>query len=219
MKQRPARSVGMARVAEILEDTGLLLLSDNTLPSVATIVAGGPIRGSWWGHPKGGEIYRAAAGLEQAGDVVATRLVSGKVTFVHRRLWQALLSVARSAEPWQTRGLSLEAKSLWTLVRRAGTLRIDTLSVSDARRIAKPREAAKELEAKLLLHAEDVHTEKGAHAKRLETWESWASRVAFEVRALSVASAKRRIEASVRRFAGGSPAMPRLPWVRTDARS
>jgi len=30
------------------------------VPSLAEAIAGGPIRGSWWGHPKGREIFRAA---------------------------------------------------------------------------------------------------------------------------------------------------------------
>lgn len=28
------------------------------VPSLAERIAGGPIRGSWWGHPSGHEIYR-----------------------------------------------------------------------------------------------------------------------------------------------------------------
>ena len=29
------------------------------LPNLAEAIAGGAIRGSWWGHPKGKEIFRA----------------------------------------------------------------------------------------------------------------------------------------------------------------
>ncbi len=41
-----------------LERLGLLLLQDKKLPSVATIFAGRPMAGSWWGHPLGQEMFR-----------------------------------------------------------------------------------------------------------------------------------------------------------------
>jgi len=60
------------------------------IPSLAEFIAGEAIRGSWWGHKKGREIFRALAAVHASGDVVATRLVDGKLTLVHRRLWPAL---------------------------------------------------------------------------------------------------------------------------------
>jgi hypothetical protein len=36
---------------------GILLLSDSVLPSLVTLIAEEPVRGSWWGHPKGNLIY------------------------------------------------------------------------------------------------------------------------------------------------------------------
>jgi hypothetical protein len=71
-----------------LERLGLLLLQDKQLPSVATIFAGGPISGSWWSHPRSHEMFWCLATLEEVA--VVTRLVKGKVTYVHRRLWPAL---------------------------------------------------------------------------------------------------------------------------------
>ena len=64
------------------------------LPNLAEFVAGAPIRGSWWGHPKGQEIFRAVNDVVDSGDVLVCRLVDGKVTFVHRRLWPALVRLA-----------------------------------------------------------------------------------------------------------------------------
>lgn len=63
-------------------------------PNLAEFVAGAPIRGSWWGHPKGKAIFAAANFVEDSGDVLVCRLVDGKVTFVHRRLWPALVRLA-----------------------------------------------------------------------------------------------------------------------------
>ena len=64
------------------------------VPSLAEAIAGGPIRGSWWGHPKGREIYRVADAICESPDVLVCKLVDGKVTFIHRRLWPALVKLA-----------------------------------------------------------------------------------------------------------------------------
>jgi hypothetical protein len=78
-----------------LVEHGMLLESARgPLPSVAEIVAGEPIRGSWWAHPKSHTIFDAINRLADSPDVVRTRLVNGKVTLVHRRLWPALVSAA-----------------------------------------------------------------------------------------------------------------------------
>src|SRR5262245_48059619 len=83
-----------ARVLAALAERGLLLLADQRLPSVATLVAGEPVRGSWWGHARGGAIFAVAQRLEAlAPEVVCARLVSGKETYLHRRLWPALVGV------------------------------------------------------------------------------------------------------------------------------
>ena len=64
------------------------------VPSLAETVAGGPIRGSWWAHPKGHEIFRVAEAVSESPDVLVCKLVNGKVTYVHRRLWPALVKLA-----------------------------------------------------------------------------------------------------------------------------
>src|SRR6185295_14106476 len=64
------------------------------VPSLAEAIAGGRIRGSWWGHPKGREIFRAAATITNSPEVLVCKLVEGKVTYVHRRLWPALVKLA-----------------------------------------------------------------------------------------------------------------------------
>jgi hypothetical protein len=68
------------------------------VPSLAEAVAGGPIRGSWWGHPRGKEIFRAADAASESPDVLVCKLVEGKVTFVHRRLWAPLVRLASRFE-------------------------------------------------------------------------------------------------------------------------
>jgi hypothetical protein len=72
----------------------VLAAARGPVPSVAEAVLGGPFRGSWWGHPRGGAIFAALGAIEESPDVLACRLVSGKVTFVHRRVWPALVRLA-----------------------------------------------------------------------------------------------------------------------------
>jgi hypothetical protein len=64
------------------------------VPSFAEHVAGGPIRGSWWAHAHGHEIFALATAVSESGDVLVCKLVDGKVTYVHRRLWPALFKLA-----------------------------------------------------------------------------------------------------------------------------
>jgi hypothetical protein len=64
------------------------------VPALATAVAGGPIRGSWWAHPRSGEIFALTRAVRDSPDVLVCRLVDGKITYVHRRLWPALVRAA-----------------------------------------------------------------------------------------------------------------------------
>jgi hypothetical protein len=64
------------------------------VPNLAEQIAGEPIRGSWWGHSSGHEIFAVLTRVLDSPDVIATRVVDGKVTLVHRRVWPALARVA-----------------------------------------------------------------------------------------------------------------------------
>jgi hypothetical protein len=64
------------------------------LPNLAEAVAGGRIRGSWWGHAKGKEIFWVTRAMRDSADVLVCRLVGRKITYVHKRLWPALVRLA-----------------------------------------------------------------------------------------------------------------------------
>ena len=64
------------------------------VPSLAQHVAGTPIRGSWWSHPRSHEIFALTQSVRSCDDVLVCRLVDGKITYVHRRLWAPLVSAA-----------------------------------------------------------------------------------------------------------------------------
>jgi hypothetical protein len=83
------------RPLEFVRRHGVVLASaKGPVPSVAEAVAGAPIHGSWWSHPKGQEIFRALQEVQASEDVLVCRLVEGKITFVHRDLWPALVKAA-----------------------------------------------------------------------------------------------------------------------------
>jgi len=65
-----------------------------SIPSLAQVAAGEPVRGSWWAHPKGNEIFQLSRAIRRSPDVLVCRLVDGKITYIHRRLWPALVSLA-----------------------------------------------------------------------------------------------------------------------------
>jgi len=94
-----------------VEQQGIVLQSARgPVPSFAEWVAGEKIRGSWWGHSKAHEIFRLAEAVIDSGDVLVCKLVHGKVTYVHRRLWPALVRLASRFKPEQI----AEVKSVHT---------------------------------------------------------------------------------------------------------
>jgi hypothetical protein len=64
------------------------------VPNLVEAIAGEAIRGSWWAHPKGRQIFRVSEAIGASPDVLVCKLLDGKVTYVHRRLWPALVKSA-----------------------------------------------------------------------------------------------------------------------------
>src|SRR6478672_11086794 len=48
----------------------------------------------WWSHPKSHEIFAVTRAVRDSDDILVCRLIKGKITFVHRRLWPALVRAA-----------------------------------------------------------------------------------------------------------------------------
>jgi hypothetical protein len=197
-------------VFRALEDMGLLLLSDSELPSVAGLIAGEPVRGSWWSHPRAHEIFRVSEKLAGHADVTTAKLVANKVTFVHRKLWPALVAVGTSRERWQLEGLSRAGRSFLARIEREGELRTDQIKIAGGKR--NVGDMTRELEKRLLAHANEVHTTSGRHAKVLESWERWAISAGVDVGRLTAKESQTRIEKAAERLAERSDTKPRLPW-------
>lgn len=129
-----------------------------TVTDLASHIAGEQIRGSWWGHPKAQEIYRLLGELLDHPDVLCCKLINGKDTLVHRRLWPALVRVQRERKLWPP--ISSEAKRLLQQVKRKGRMLAS----------GKPR---LELERAMLVVGHNVHTQTGAHKVELIPFEGW----------------------------------------------
>ena len=91
---RPDGPDGRALMAMLRRRGVLLQSARGPVPNVAELVAGEPIRGSWWSHPRSHEIFDAINRLRSSPAVVATRLIDGKITLIHRRIWPALVRLA-----------------------------------------------------------------------------------------------------------------------------
>lgn len=80
---------------EFVRKHGVVLESARgPVPCLAHAIAGEAIGGSWWGHARGQEIFELSRAVRDCDDVLVCRLVHGKITYVHRRLWPALVRLA-----------------------------------------------------------------------------------------------------------------------------
>lgn len=81
---------------------GIVLVSaKGPVPRLTEAIAGGPIKGSWWGHSKSHEIFAILEKLGDSPDILVCRLIAGRLTFVHRRLWPAIVKLASHFRPEQ----------------------------------------------------------------------------------------------------------------------
>jgi len=80
-----------------VEKCGVVLESARgTVPSLAETITGEPLRANWWGHPKGDAIFACSRAVRNSEEVLTCRLIDGKVTYVHRRLWPALVLLSEN---------------------------------------------------------------------------------------------------------------------------
>ena len=195
------------RILAELETSGLLLKTDAKLPNVCALAAGEPIKGSWWAHPRSHEIFGILSALAAHPDVLVIKLVSGKDTFVHRTLWPAVAAIGVAREKWQIERLDEKARALLARVDRE-----DEIQTSGASALA--------LERALLVHASQVHTAAGFHAKILQGWQRFLNNAGLEKPAITPAGARQSLETLIdylnKRYSGRG----RLPWpLRADTRA
>jgi len=175
-----------------------------SLPSIVRQVVGGPVKGSWWGHPDGKLIFRICSALAEHDEALAVKLVDGKITFVYRTLWPVLLRVV--TDPKWRKGarasLGQMAQKLFTQVEKEGELHLVAVggNLKPDRRAAL-RNAKLELERSLLVLSTSEHTPAGKHESVLVSWRRWAKRAKASAAASSFADAL----AEVRRATQNQP--------------
>jgi len=77
-----------------VEMNGVVLESARgRVPTFADFVAGERV-GRWWSHPKSRLIFALTRALRDSPEILTCRLIDGKVTYVHRRLWAALVKLS-----------------------------------------------------------------------------------------------------------------------------
>ncbi len=118
------------------------------VPSLAEVIAGERIRGSWWSHPKSHEIFSVAEFVSESDEVLVCKLVDGKVTYIHRRLWPALVKLAsrfrkdQLAKVWSEHTPTGAHRSRRILypewVPTEVMAHAERLSIADAERILSP---------------------------------------------------------------------------------
>jgi len=83
-----------------VREHGVVLASaKGAVPRLTEVIAGQPIKGSWWAHPKGHQIFAILQAVTDSKDILVCRLIHGRVTLVHRRLWPALVRAAGRFSP------------------------------------------------------------------------------------------------------------------------
>ena len=88
-------TVELPRALALVRKHGVMLEGGRgSVPSLADAIAGETLRGSWWTHPKGRAIFRVTRAVRDSPDVLVCRLIGGRVTYIHRRLWPAIVRLA-----------------------------------------------------------------------------------------------------------------------------
>jgi hypothetical protein len=72
----------------------VLMAGKGPVPRLVEAIAGEPIAGSWWAHPRAHSIFATLQPVLASSDVLVCRLVDGKITLVHRRVWPALVRLS-----------------------------------------------------------------------------------------------------------------------------
>jgi hypothetical protein len=184
---------------ERLQEFDLLLDTDPKFPSVTGFVAGDTGGRSWWAHPQAKQMYGLSCGLRDHPDVLLVKLISGKLTFVNRPLWPAIVTIGTARENWQMDGLSKEARALLKKTDLQGN-------------VESSGDAVRELETRLLVRATSVHTERGFHMKEVQSWAAWGRSAKLGKVKLTPAEAKAQLEAVVAGLNQQCGARGTLPW-------
>lgn len=196
-----------------LDEWGLVLDSDPRLPSWTSLVVERTVRGSWWADPEVHLIHSLGSRFTGHRDVLHVRLVSGKMTCLHRRLWPAFLAVAASREGWKVDGLSQAGEAMRARLRFHHRLTADDPDLPSTS-VKANGAAMRELEGRLLCVGGDMHTARGSHVKYVTTWAVWRAEMKLPKPTLSAADGRKQLDACLDRLNREFDGHGGLPWWR-----
>lgn len=187
----------MADIKDVLDridSTGLLLQQDKTRENVVRIVTGETLSTSWWNHPKAGFVFSILESVAKHPDITLSKLIQGKVTFIHRRLWPSIYTVGSSKEDWQLRTLTQDERRLLKRIESKGM-------------VENPGSTVKKLERLVLVHVAQVHSKNGKHITIATSWDNWADK--HQIAKVPGKEAKRQLVESTIQIKGRKED---LPW-------
>lgn len=207
MKENSPAVIGKKIIKE-LNKKGVLLLQDKTFPSVVSTIVGEPIIGSWWGHPMANPIYNGLNWAIDQKSIISAKLLSKKVTYINKKLYPFFFSIVSEVRPWQLKGLSKESTELMAMIKKSKTgIRSD----SPEFKLKYPalKKHIDDLETRLLIYTEEIHTEGGKHAKEIKPW---AKSVLFTGKLSSYEVALEEFNFIVLKLNKKSNSKIKLPW-------
>lgn len=97
-----SRIINLEDALKFVDEHGIVLISaKGPVPRLTEFIVGAPIKGSWWAHPQSHAIFTLMNAVADSGQVLICRMVGGKLTMVHRRLWPSLVRAAEHFAPEQ----------------------------------------------------------------------------------------------------------------------
>jgi hypothetical protein len=64
------------------------------VPCLVEAIVGEPVPGTWWSHPRARHIFEVLNVVADSREILRCRLVNDKITYVHERVWSALVRLA-----------------------------------------------------------------------------------------------------------------------------
>jgi len=90
----PPRVPSPEEALSFVEANGIVLESAHgRVPTFVDFVVGKPTT-RWWSHPLGRSIFALTRVIRDSPHVLTCRLIDHKVTYIHRRVWPALVKLS-----------------------------------------------------------------------------------------------------------------------------
>ena len=153
------------KILEEIEKNGLMLLQDKLFPNIINSIIGKSISGSWWSHPQGNHIYNGINWAMDQNQVICVKFLSGKNTYIHKKLWPYFFSIVNKARDWQTDKLTDDELKLYSIISKKSLRSDNPLAKLNKNILLK-------LEKKILFESNEVHSETGKHYKLYKKWDA-----------------------------------------------